>query len=179
MKRVNWGVVAIVGASVFILALLSSAPSARRDALPARINAPTTTLKPVAATRLNEESNPQAPGIQPLDPAEQVSAVAAVLAALFTSPSNPFGIQTTDLFTRPNSRGAGTFVCARPEKTAPRLPVWLVVRDRAFALNGPAKTATPTLPWPRDARVDEWQPTGLDPFDPREALRACHGATTR
>lgn len=42
-----------------------------------------------------------------------------------------------------------------------RLFVWFVSGDQAVALNGPSKTATPSLPFPRDVSFRFWTDTEL------------------
>jgi len=42
-----------------------------------------------------------------------------------------------------------------------RYLMWLTVGDRGYALNGPSKSLTPKLPWPREADHNIWKTTGL------------------
>ena len=56
-----------------------------------------------------------------------------------------------------------------------RFVIWLVIENRAFALNGATKNITPSLPWPREAPDDLWQRTGLDKFSATEAIRIVFG----
>lgn len=53
--------------------------------------------------------------------------------------------------------------------------VWLVLDEKGYPLNGPAKKITPTLPWPREAPVEEWKRTGLNPYIATEALEIVYG----
>jgi hypothetical protein len=46
-----------------------------------------------------------------------------------------------------------------------RLFVWFRRGDQAVALNGPSKTATPSLPFPRDVSFRFWTGTGLSVDD--------------
>ena len=38
--------------------------------------------------------------------------------------------------------------------------LWLVLDGKGFALNGPSKTAAPSLPWPRETDDATWKRTG-------------------
>ena len=46
---------------------------------------------------------------------------------------------------------------------------------KGFALNGPSKTATPSLPWPRETDDATWKRTGLDRFTATEAIALVWG----
>jgi hypothetical protein len=92
--------------------------------------------------------------------------------------SNKFGVTVADLKTKPNPKGAGTFVyCPKTQfQGVERLLIWLVVDGTAFPLNGATKGAvTPSLAWPREAPKELWSKTGLDPYSPAEALRIVFG----
>lgn len=91
---------------------------------------------------------------------------------------NKLGITAADLRSMPNPKGAGTFVYSPQTQFygVERLILWLVVGDKAFALNGATKgTVTPSLPWAREAPKELWQKTGLDANSPAEALRIVFG----
>ncbi len=103
------------------------------------------------------------------------SAVAVVARA--TSRSRLTGknlpVSATDLRTKPNARGQGTFVYHPRTRFSgvERHLLWLVLDNRAYALNGATKDVTPSLPWPREAEEAVWRRTGLDKYSATEAIR--------
>jgi len=80
---------------------------------------------------------------------------------------NPIGVTAGDLVETDNPIGAGRVVHIGPRPTGalPQKPVWILWQDTAYALNGPAKTLTPGLPWgwPRPSAGEEahWRGSGL------------------
>ena len=90
---------------------------------------------------------------------------------------NQLGIEASHLSEIPNPKGEGTFVYASQTRYSgvERFVIWLVIENRAFALNGATKNITPSLPWPREAPDDLWQRTGLDKFNATEAIRIVFG----
>jgi hypothetical protein len=73
-----------------------------------------------------------------------------------------------------NPVGEGVFVY-RPQGqqvlNVNRRFLWLVVNGLGYALNGPSKGVTPSLPWPREAPDAVWATTGLERYDASQALR--------
>ena len=80
---------------------------------------------------------------------------------------NQFKLKPGGLQERPNPQGDGVFVFFPEIEIAghKRLFVWFVHGDQAVALNGPSKTATPSLPFPRDVSFRFWTGTGLSVDD--------------
>ena len=90
---------------------------------------------------------------------------------------NQLGIEASHLSETPNPKGEGTFVYVPQTRYSgvERYVIWLVIEDRAFALNGVTKNITPSLPWPREAPDDLWQRTGLEKFSATEAIQIVFG----
>ena len=90
---------------------------------------------------------------------------------------NQLGIEVSRLREIPNPKGEGTFVYIPQTRYSglERYVIWLVIEDRAFALNGATKNITPSLPWPREAPDDLWQRTGLEKFSATEAIQIVFG----
>ena len=90
---------------------------------------------------------------------------------------NELGIEASHLSEMPNPKGEGTFVYVPQTRYSgvERYVIWLVIEDRAFALNGVTKNITPSLPWPREAPDDLWQRTGLEKFSATEAIQIVFG----
>lgn len=65
--------------------------------------------------------------------------------------------------TKPNPKGTGVFVYDPRTRFSgvKRYLMWLTVGDQGYALNGPSKSLTPKLPWPREADPSVWEKTGL------------------
>ena len=83
---------------------------------------------------------------------------------------NKFGLRPDGLQERPNPRGEGVFVFF-PEMRivgVKRWFVWFIHGDQAVALNGPSKTATPSLPFPRGVSFRFWTGTRLSVDDATE-----------
>ena len=61
---------------------------------------------------------------------------------------NELGIEASHLSEMPNPKGEGTFVYVPQTRYSgvERYVIWLVIEDRAFALNGATKNITPSLP---------------------------------
>jgi hypothetical protein len=80
--------------------------------------------------------------------------------------------------TKPNPKGTGVFVYDPRTRFngVQRNLVWLVIEDEAYPLNGPSKTLTPELKWPREAAPSLWKQTGLDPYSATEALKIVFGS---
>lgn len=77
--------------------------------------------------------------------------------------SNRFSVGPQDLRTKRNPHGSGIFVYAQRTRYSgtERLFVWFVNGGSAVKLNGATHNLTPSLPFPRDARLDFWDGTGL------------------
>ena len=90
---------------------------------------------------------------------------------------NQLGIEASHLSEMPNPKGEGTFVYVPQTRYSgvERYVIWLVIENRAFALNGVTKIITPSLPWPREAPDDLWQRTGLEKFSATEAIQIVFG----
>ena len=90
---------------------------------------------------------------------------------------NQLGIEASHLSEMPNPKGEGTFVYVPQTRYSgvERYVIWLVIENRAFALNGVTKIITPSLPWPREAPDDLWQRTGLEKFSATEAIQMVFG----
>ena len=86
---------------------------------------------------------------------------------------NQLGIEASHLSKMPNPKGEGTFVYVPQTRYSgvERYVIWLVIENRAFALNGATKNIIPSLPWPREAPDDLWQRTGLEKSQATEAIR--------
>ena len=86
---------------------------------------------------------------------------------------NQLDIEASHLSEMPNPKGEGTFVYVPQTRYSgvERYVIWLVIENRAFALNGVTKIITPSLPWPREAPDDLWQRTGLEKSQATEAIR--------
>lgn len=104
------------------------------------------------------------------DPSVQV--VASALG------NNKLGVSPSDLRTKTNPKGKGTFVYVEETRLSgvERKLIWLVLDGKGFPLNGATKDVTPSLPWPREADQELWQATGLDPFMPTEAVQIIFGS---
>jgi hypothetical protein len=83
--------------------------------------------------------------------------------------------------TKPNTKGEGLFVYVpRTDYSGvKRNLLWLVLDGKAFALNGPSKTATPSLPWPRETDDATWKRTGLNKYSATDAINIVWGDTSR
>jgi hypothetical protein len=90
---------------------------------------------------------------------------------------NKLGVGGREFRTKPNPKGEGVFVYdPRMEfGGVQRNLIWLVVNDSAYPLNGPSKTLTPSLKWPREADQAVWRATGLDPYLATEAIEIVFG----
>lgn len=109
-------------------------------------------------------------------PSVDRDAVASVAGALN---GNKLGVQAQDLLTKPNPKGAGTFVYHPQTRFfgVERYVVWLFLDGVPYPLNGATKgTVTPSLPWPREAPAGLWSTTGLDPYSATEAIAIVFGA---
>ena len=80
--------------------------------------------------------------------------------------------------TMPNPKGAGVFVFDPRTRFdgIKRNLIWLVVNQQAYPLNGPSKTITPTLKWPREADQKIWNTTGLSPYMATDAIEIVFGS---
>lgn len=89
-------------------------------------------------------------------------------------PENKLGVTAGDLEAIGNPHGEGqiVFVPTTRFHGVRRPIVWLVIDDEAFTLNSPSKLVTPTLLWPREAKVGVWQRTGLDPYQAMAAIES-------
>ena len=103
--------------------------------------------------------------------------IQAWLHLVKTGPPDLNAYPDTHLSEMPNPKGEGTFVYVPQTRYlgVERYVIWLVIENRAFALNGATKTITPSLPWPREAPDDLWQRTGLEKFSATEAIQIVFG----
>ena len=92
--------------------------------------------------------------------------------------ANKLGVTGREFQTKANPKGQGTFVYDPRTRFAgvERNLIWLVVKGQAFALNGPTKTLTPSLKWPREADPALWKTTGLDAYMATEAIKIVFGS---
>ena len=91
---------------------------------------------------------------------------------------NKLGVGGAEFRITPNVKGDGVFVYDPRTRFhgVERYLIWLVIDDYAYPLNGPSKTLTPGLKWPREAKPSTWKKTGLDPFMPKEAIDIVFGS---
>lgn len=127
--------------------------------------APRSETKPVAAA-----ARP------PAQPEDDHYARGIVIQAL-TMP-NKLGVGGREFRTKPNPKGEGVFVYDPRTEFAgvQRNLIWLIVKNTAYALNGPSKTLTPSLKWPREADQAIWRTTSLDPHAATEAIEIVFGS---
>lgn len=86
---------------------------------------------------------------------------------------NKLGISESQLLTKKNPKGEGTFVYSDRVifSGRKRYIFWLVIDNQAFPVNGDTKGfVTPNLPYPRETPESLWTRTGLDPLNPSEAI---------
>lgn len=91
---------------------------------------------------------------------------------------NELGITKSDLCTKKNPMGEGTFVFSKRIifSALKKYIIWLVIDNQAFPVNGDTKGfVTPNLPYPREAPENLWVRTGLDPLFPSEAIDLVFG----
>lgn len=90
---------------------------------------------------------------------------------------NKLGVSGREFTTKENPKGEGVFVYDPRTRFAgvERFLIWVIIEDSAYPLNGPSKTITPTLTWPREANPAVWKKTGLDPYIAKEALDIVFG----
>lgn len=76
---------------------------------------------------------------------------------------NKLKVAGREFITKQNPKGEGTFVYDPRTRFSgiQRNLMWIVLGETAYALNGPSKMLTPSLPWPREAKPGEWEKTGL------------------
>jgi hypothetical protein len=112
---------------------------------------------------------------RPTPPDAEKTALSVVGKAL--DAGNKLGVKASDLRTKPNPKGDGVFVYVPRTDYfgVKRNLLWLVLNRTAYALNGPSKTATPSLSFPRDADDKTWKPTGLDKYTATEAINLVWG----
>ena len=91
---------------------------------------------------------------------------------------NKLGVAGREFNTKPNPKGEGVFVYDHRTrfKGAKRNLIWLVINHKAYPLNGPSKTITPSLQWPREADQKVWESTGLNPYMATEAIEIVFGS---
>ena len=125
----------------------------------------------------------QSPGSSRTPPARtperpSVDAAATRLVGAALDKQHALGVTPSDLRTKPNPKGDGTFVYVPRTDYAgvTRNLVWVVVDGRAYPLNGPSKTATPSLPFPREADDATWARTGLNKYSATEAIALLWGS---
>ncbi|MCI0366127.1 MAG: hypothetical protein L0Y44_12095 [Phycisphaerales bacterium] len=84
--------------------------------------------------------------------------------------STELEIEAADLRAKENPVGAGTFVFVEQTEFGgiERYVIWLVLDAKAYALTGPAKMTTPTLPLPTDASESVWAPAGINQLHAEE-----------
>jgi hypothetical protein len=116
---------------------------------------------------------------KPAPPDAEKAALSAVGKAL--DASNKLGVTASDLRTKANKKGEGLFVYVpRTDYSGvKRYLLWLVLDGTAYALNGPSKTATPSLPWPRETDDKTWNRTGLNKYIATDAISLVWGRINR
>jgi len=99
------------------------------------------------------------------------------LIARGIDPQNKLSITASQLKSKQNPKGEGTFVYVSQTRFVgvERYLIWLTFDGQGYALNGPSKETTPQLPWPRDAAPDAWKRTNLDPYIATEAIKIVFG----
>jgi hypothetical protein len=102
----------------------------------------------------------------------------AVVARDLSANTTGISINTSDLETKPNPKGNGTFVYHPDTEFSgvERYLIWLVIEDAAYPLNGASKDITPNLQWPREVDDETWNETGLDKFQATDAIELVFGA---
>lgn len=77
---------------------------------------------------------------------------------------NDFGLKPHDLVIVENPEGEGYFAYFEETRYrgTERFFIWFLNSGRASPLNGPSKTATPELPFPRDLNASFLEGTGFD-----------------
>ncbi len=85
---------------------------------------------------------------------------------------NKLGVGGAEFKTKPNLKGDGVFVYDPRTQFngVKRYLIWVVIEDVAYPLNGPSKTLTPNLKWPREAEPRVWEKTRLDPYMASESI---------
>lgn len=109
--------------------------------------------------------------------AADADAIKAVSSHL-SGPGNKLGVKAAGLQTKANPKGEGTFVYVAQTRFSgvKRYVVWLVLDGKPYPLNGATKgSVTPDLPWPREAKKEDWARTGLDPYVASEAIKIVYG----
>ena len=90
---------------------------------------------------------------------------------------NTLNVNASDLRAVGNSKGEGVFIYVPKTRFrgVERYIIWMVIDGRAYALNGPTKKVTPSLPWPRNAPQDAWKKTRLNMYMATEAIELVFG----
>ena len=91
---------------------------------------------------------------------------------------NDLGVSGREFKTKTNPKGEGVFVYDPRTRFSgvSRNLLWLVVDHQAYPLNGPSKTLTPRLRWPREADPKGWEKTGLNAYVATEAIEIVFGS---
>lgn len=140
--------------SIVGMAVLSSPPDKREPE-------PTPIFTPEPA-----KAEPAAQGHKAASSSTKQSPIDIVSASLG---DNELQIRAADLRSVPNPKGQGVFVYVRkPDES--RYIFWMVIDGKAYAMNGPTKSVTPHLLWPREAPADTWRKTALDKYTVTEAI---------
>lgn len=86
-------------------------------------------------------------------------------------------IDTNDLEVIENPKGEGVFVYISQTRFSgvERSFIWVVIENKAYALNGATKDLTPNLEFPRDADDQVWQKTNLNKYSASEAIEIVFG----
>jgi hypothetical protein len=92
-------------------------------------------------------------------------------------PNNELKIKVSDLKTKGNPKGEGTFVYVSKTSFSgvERFILWLVINDQAYKLNSPSSMVTPSLLWPREAEEGVWEKTGLNKYTATGAIEIVFG----
>lgn len=116
----------------------------------------------------NQSQNLTAPSpVKTTDSSQQSSEEANAIRLVGASvESNKLDITSNDLRAKKNPKGDGFFVYVPQTRYSgvERHMIWMVIDPKAFALNGPSKMVTPSLPWPREGDDATWNKTGINKF---------------
>lgn len=126
-------------------------------------------------TQQNNEEVTQTESNQNINEENYQSAIVVVGEELTGLPD--LNIKSEDLEAIDNPKGEGVFVYV--PKTdfygVERFFLWLYIENNAYAINGATKDLTPDLSFPRDAKSETWDKTGLNKYSATEAIDIVFG----